>query len=66
MVTINSGKDGITNAPTLEKAAAAFVKVYARTGGDYVRAAAAANKVIQNNQNNPKNKRDSVEIQVVN
>jgi hypothetical protein len=51
MVTLNGGKDGVTNAGTIEKAASIFVRVYASTQGTYLErtraAAAAAQKFIE-------------------
>ena len=67
MITINGGKNGITNTATLEKAAAAFVKTYVATKGDYAEAAKAANKVIAESvQKYPANRGDAVDVKPAN
>jgi RHS repeat-associated protein len=68
MVTINSGRNGVTDAATVEKAAAAFVKTYAATPGNYeakAAAAAEAAKAIVNSSKKPDDVKDTVEIKRV-
>jgi hypothetical protein len=67
LITIDSGRNGVTSADTVEKAANAFVKTYMATKGDYVKAAKAANQVIADSvKQHKQNKGDHVVTKVVN
>jgi RHS repeat-associated protein len=49
MVTVNSGKDGVTSSDAIEQAAHAFVKTYVATGGNVEKAKDAANAALAKN-----------------
>jgi hypothetical protein len=70
LVTVNSGKEGLTTVGTLERAANAFVKAYVQTKGstqDKVNAGiAAGNAVIRKDSGRPVNRGDKVEERPIN